>query len=193
MAHRFSVGFIVLLFCLLGALPAHAQDRPAAQKKALIKELLVLMDASHNSEAVASQMMEQMRAPLARLIAQELRQEKATRKLSLAEQNQLEAQANEIAARAAERFHAALSKRLDFGEIVQQVALEFYDRHFTEAEIKELIAFYRTPAAQKLIQLVPQMMTEMMPRMQELMMPAVMQTITEVVAEEKKKFKAKQD
>lgn len=193
MNKRWVRGYAVLLLCFCYPLPSLAQDSPALQKKALIKEMLLLMDAAPNADAIANQMMEQMRAPLAQLIAQGLRQEKAGQKLSLAQQNQLEAQAREIAMRAAGRFHEALSRRLNYSELVLQIATEFYDRHFTEAEVKEFIAFYRTPAAQKLVKLIPQMMPEMMPRLQEMMMPAITQTLTEIVAEEKKQFKAKQD
>jgi len=68
MRNRFLPGLIALAFCGAIALPAYAQSDPTPEKKALIKELLGLMNAGFNSEAVSSQIMEQLQAPVATMI-----------------------------------------------------------------------------------------------------------------------------
>jgi hypothetical protein len=60
MAPRFLAGLTALAFCFITALPAHAQNEPAPEKKALIKELLGVMNAASNSEAIANQISDQL-------------------------------------------------------------------------------------------------------------------------------------
>lgn len=46
MTNRFLPGLIALAFCFTVALPAYAQSDPTPEKKALIKELLGLVNYS---------------------------------------------------------------------------------------------------------------------------------------------------
>ena len=69
MTNRFSAGLIALAFCFIFARPAYAQNEPTPEKKALIKELLGLMNAGYNSEAVSNQLMGQLQTPVASMIS----------------------------------------------------------------------------------------------------------------------------
>jgi hypothetical protein len=55
--------------------------------------------------------------------------------------------------------------------LVMSEAPAIYARHFTAAELREILAFYRTPTGAKALREMPQVMSEamaaMMPRMQE--------------------------
>jgi hypothetical protein len=66
-----------------------------------------------------------------------------------------------------------------------------YGKHFTEGEIKELITLYKSPPAQKLLRLLPQITAETMPKITEWVTPAITQLMDEVFIEEKKKFKTR--
>src|SRR5215510_7631769 len=62
-------------------------------------------------------------------------------KLPPAEQKRLEAETDESAQRILTRLRAEIPKRISFGELVEKVGVETYDKYYTVAEVKDLIAF----------------------------------------------------
>lgn len=66
-------------------------------------------------------------------------------------------------------------------KMINHDLVALYDKHFTEQEIKRFIAFYKTPAGQKMISVLPDLQKEMMtimmmdymPKMRNKMMDAV--------------------
>jgi len=188
MTNRFLAGIFTLTFCFITALPAHAQNPPATEKKALVKELMRLMNATSNSEAFANQMLENMREPFVTLVSQGLQREFQAQKLSPAEQQRLKSETEEAARHILARIRTEFPKRINLDELLDQVGLEMYGKHFTEEELRELVALYRSPAAQKLVRILPQILAETSPKIEELMAPALNQLVGELIAEEKKKL-----
>jgi hypothetical protein len=188
MTNRSLPGLIALAFCFTVALPAYAQSDSTPEKKALIKELLTIMNASNNSEAIANQLMEGMQEPLAGLASNMLREWIQSLKLAPAERNRMDAEVPGSAQRIANRIRAELPKRISFGELAEKVGLEIYDKHFTESEVKDLIAFYKTSTAQKFIRLAPQLTAGMFQGIKNLMDPELEKLITESFAAEQDKF-----
>jgi hypothetical protein len=193
MRNRFLPVLIALAFCGAIALPAYAQSDPTPEKKALIKELLGLMNAVYNSEAVSGQIMEQLQAPVATMISDSMRGWIQEQKLAPAEQKRLEAEVHEFAQRVLTRVRAEFPKRVNFRELAEKVMLETYDKYFTEAEVKDLIAFYKTSTAQKFIRLVPQISAEMFPRIEKLIGPGLTQLINESFDDELMRLKTKRN
>jgi uncharacterized protein len=56
-----------------------------------------------------------------------------------------------------DKFHS----KMNLAELLN-LSVPIYDKHFTHAEIKGLLAFYKTPLGQKSINELPQLMGEMM-------------------------------
>jgi len=193
MANNFLSGLMTLAFCFISALPAYAQNDPAMGKKALVKELMRLMNASNNSEAINNQLLEKLQEPLAGLASNMLREWIQAQQLTPAERKRLDAEVPESAQRIANHIRAELPKRISYGELAEKVGLEIYDQHFTEAEVKELIAFYKTPTAQKFISLWPQLTLEILQRIENLIDPELHQLIIESFADEQKTFKTKRN
>jgi uncharacterized protein len=191
MANRFSAGLMALAFCFIITIPAYAQDPPTPEKKALVKELMRLMNATSNSEAFANQMIEEMREPFVTLVSQGLQREFQAQKLSPAEQQRLKSETEEAAQRILTRVRAEFPKRVNLDELLDQVGLEVYGKHFTEEELKELGALYKSPTAQKFVRLLPQILAETLPKIEELMAPALTRLVGELITEEKKKLKAR--
>jgi hypothetical protein len=119
MANRFLAGLITLAFCFTIALPAYAQSDPTPEKKALIKELLGLMNASNNSEAISNRLIEGLQEHLAGLASNMLREWIQERNLAPAERKRLE----EEVPGSAQRIRADLPKRIRFGELAEKVGL----------------------------------------------------------------------
>jgi uncharacterized protein len=193
MKNRFSAGLIALAFCSILAFPAYAQNEPTPEKKALIKELLSLTNASSNSETMFNQLMGQIQEPLAGQASNMLREWIQEQKLTPAERTRMEAEVPGSAQRIANRIRSELPKRISFGGLAEKVGFEIYDKHFTEAEIKDLVAFYKTPAAQKFIRIAPQFMLDMAQMTKKLMDPELDKLIIESFADEQKIYKTKQN
>ena len=64
-----------------------------------------------------------------------------------------------------------------------------YDKYFTENEIKSFIAFYKTPAGQKYISVIPEMMKDLMGNMMKYYLPALKTTLQTKMQEFVKKEK----
>jgi uncharacterized protein len=216
MKNRFLPGLIALAFCFIIALPAHAQDPPTTEekgrpprmvvispahaqasltpeKKALIKELLGLLNSGNAAEVIAIQFLEQFQQSGIILIKSDLREWIQAQKVAPAEKKRLEAEMDKSAQRILTRLRAEFPKRINMGEILEIVTLEVYDKYFTEAEVKDLIAFYKTPTGQKFIKILPQISAEMLPRIGQLMDPAATLLATELLGDELKRLTGKQN
>jgi uncharacterized protein len=188
MSNRFLAGLMALAVCFIIALPAYAQSDTTPEKKALIKELLTLMNASNNSEAITNQLMGGLQEPLTGLASNMLREWIQSLEVAPAERKRMEDEVPESSQRIANRIRAEIPKRIKFGELTEKVGLEIYDKLFTEAEVKDLIAFYKTSTAQKFVRLTPQLTAEMFQSIQKSMDPELHQLIIESFAAEQNRF-----
>jgi len=191
MTNKSLIGPLVLVFCFIIAIPAYAQDAIAPEKKALMKELMKLLNTSSNSEAVIDQFLGQGLKQSAPLISKALLTDIPQDKLSPDEEKRLKSEADEATQRIFVRVRTEFPNRVNLGELLDRVGLEIYAKHFSEEEIKELITLYKSPAAQKFLRLLPQITAEMLPKVQEWVTPALTQLMEEAFIEEKKKFNAK--
>jgi hypothetical protein len=207
MTNRFLIGLLAMALCFVIALPAYAQDPPTTEekgrpprivvrtpppaqapltpeKKALIKELLGLLNSGNAAEVIAIQFLEQFEQSSIILIKNDLREWIQAKKFAPEEKKRLEAEMDESAQRILTRLRAEFPKRINMGEMLEIVMLEVYGKYFTEAEVKDLIAFYNTPTGQKFIKILPQISAEALPRIGQLMNPAATLLATELLADE---------
>jgi len=199
MANRFMAGLIALAFCFIVALPAYAQGQLTLEKqvpltpekKVLVKELMMLLNATTNSEAFANQMIEKLREPFVALVSQGLQRDLQADKLAPAEQQRLKSETEEAANRILARIRTEIPKRINMDEILEQVGIEMYGKNFTEEELKELVILYKSPTAQKLVRLLPQISAETFPKIEEIMGPALTRLMSELIAEEKNRLKTR--
>jgi hypothetical protein len=191
MRNRFLPGLSALAFCCAIALPAYAQSDSTPEKKALIKELLGLTNAAYNSEAIANQIMDKLQAAVTSQFSNEMREWIQAQKVAPAEQKRLEAIADETIQRILTRVRAEVPKRINYGELVEKIWVEIYNKHFTEAEVKELIAFNKTPTAQKYLKILPQIIAEMTSMTEKLIAPELIPLIDKIVDDELMKLTSK--
>ena len=62
--------------------------------------------------------------------------------------------------------------------------MPIYDRHFDEQDLREMVSFYRTPAGQKSVALLPQIAQETMRDVAEAVQPQIVGLVQEIIAEE---------
>ena len=77
-----------------------------------------------------------------------------------------------------QKFHSKAA-----GQQIIEMAIPVYANHYTDGEVKQLIAFYGTPLGQKTVQITPQLMTELQKIGQEWGGNLGRQCMSEVLAE----------
>ena len=93
--------------------------------------------------------------------------------------NQMQSQIKDSTAKA-RSFEIAKIAMESAKEIMPKMMDEMatsYDKYFTEKEIKAFIAFYKTPAGQKYISVMPEMMKDVMGNMMKYYLPAMKKSI----------------
>lgn len=171
--------FLLLFGCAAGV---RAQGAIPLEKRELIKELLGLIGGTKNIDAMLDAMMRQSEEDLPNLLTQI---NSSGEKRPPEEQAALEKQAEEIAVRVNKRLREFFQK-MNFAQAIDDLAASTFDKYFTESELKELIAFYKSPAGRKTIELMPVLLTELMTKMNETLVPKIQEEIDKIIADEAK-------
>lgn len=166
---------VAALSCALTVWPTAAADNPPSD--ASIKQLLEVVQARKLAEAMTAQMGAMMKQAM----------EQATHGEQVPPRVQ-----QDIEKRQAEMM-AAAKEVLDWSKM-EPVYIRVYQKSFTQEEVDGLIAFYKTPAGQALVNKMPTVMQNAVKETQQLMQPLVQrlqkmqqEVIAEVQAEKGKK------
>ena len=88
----------------------------------------------------------------------------------------------------AARFRALFAERVNFSTIIETVYPPLYDKYFSEEELRQMVAFYRTPVGRKSIEVMAPLMQEAGRGIEEAVWPLSIALIQEIVAEERAKL-----
>jgi hypothetical protein len=72
---------------------------------------------------------------------------------------------------------------MNFPDFLEKAAYPIYDKYFTEEELRDLVAFYKTPTGQKSIQVMPGIVRESMEKANELLGPKINELVDELMRE----------
>lgn len=182
---KVKLPMLALGWMLCALVAANAQETVKPEKRALIKELYTLLKVDKQTESVMDAMLAQMQSNLPNMLAQMMndipevqnKDQAAVKKLLL-----------ESSARVYGRMRELFPKRLNMAEISQQVIIPLYDKYFTEDEVRALIAFYKSPTGQKMVDLTPTLFQEAMQQTSVLLLPKIVPLIKEILDEEKQRL-----
>ena len=177
---------LLLLFALALATQAKAQEPISAEKKALIKELLIATDVRNNAQNVLDTILLQMQKEMPKILLQSASQDPKYSRMSSQEKAALKKYIEEASVRISNRFRELAPQRLNFAETIEQISYPLYDKFFTEGELKDLITFYNSTTGKKSIKVMPQLMGESMQRYSEIAMPKILKLMSEISEEEMK-------
>jgi hypothetical protein len=94
--------------------------------------------------------------------------------------------ATQSADRVSKRFKELIIEKINFTETMKEVFFPLYDKYFTESELKELVAFYKSPIGQKAISVTPNLLAEAMDMSNRVFTPKVLELVNELLGEEQK-------
>jgi hypothetical protein len=161
---------------------SYAQDTITPEKRALIKELFEVTGVTKNLDTMLDTISKQQEKDLPKSIAQSVARD---RNLTPRERAELEEQVKQSSLRATQRMNEVF-RRIDYMQIFTDIAAPIFDKHFSESELKEWIAFYKSPVGKKSVELMPAMMMEMMPKMSEALFPKIQAEMDKIIEDEAK-------
>lgn len=83
-----------------------------------------------------------------------------------------------------QNFESRLISSIDFKDYINRMFYPLYDKFFTESELRDMLAFYKTPTGQKTLEVVPQLMAESIRLSQEILLPGLVQTANKIIDED---------
>lgn len=173
---------LVLFLIISGSNVAQAQQNEIApEKKKVIAEIISVIKADQRVEETMSAMLKQMQAAYPSIIKNTLA---GLDSLNDRQRSLLEAEIVKRNQQFSVKFNERLRQKINFREFTEQTIYPLYDKFFTEADLKELLAFYKTPLGQKMNKIMPQMATESIRLSQELLIPKITSIVNEIVQEE---------
>jgi hypothetical protein len=97
---------------------------------------------------------------------------------------EIQKQFSEIVSRMAGKYRDRVVKKIDVNQLIEQVSYPIYDKYFTESELRDIIAFYKSSTGKKAISLMPQIFNDSFQRTNEILMPQMSRIMTEIITEE---------
>ncbi len=150
------------------------------EKKAAIKELFDVTEASQMTEDMSNVMLTNVERGYPQMLI-----EGGLINLKDKKQDEIEKELMESQMRFNKRFGELYKKRVNFAEVLDEVYLPLYDKYFTVSELKDLVAFYKSTTGQKAIKIMPQLMQESMQKSNDLLVPKIRTLVDELLQEEK--------
>src|SRR5687768_15740617 len=144
------------------------------EMRALIAELMEATEARQTSLAIYNSMLDQQESLIPDVVWQGLLNTKEIQKLSSEAKEELRKQMLQSSNAMSKRLRELFARRIDFTQIVEDISYELYSKYFTEAEIKDLVAFYKSPTGKKSIGVSPKMFAESMNITAERIKPKVL-------------------
>jgi hypothetical protein len=177
--------FLLFLFAFACLAQANAQTAAAPEKQAALKELVALVNSDNKAEELLNVMLAQIDASrdmTYKAVINERTDLTPAEKKALEETILIEMQ------KSSERFKAKFRARLNYSEMINEVTYIVYDKHYTLEELKDLIAFYKTPTGQKVLKTMPVVAEAAMKLTQERLLPKIPVIIQELMEEDRREI-----
>ena len=159
---------------------ANAQSAVSAEKKAALTELLVVMKVEEQIKSSIDSVTELMNS----IYPEILRNSLDKSGLPAKERNEMEKTLLEKHQSLSKKINDRFYQKVNIKQLVDELYYPVYDKFFTEAEIRDLIAFYKTPTGQKVIDTMPAMFDEVGKLSMEKINPIMIKIVNEITDEE---------
>ncbi len=170
-------GIFVFLLCTQSVV--FGQQTISENKRKLITELVEVMGGQKQAISLMNAMMDSQEKVYFKLIENQF----ANKGLSESKKAQLSALAMETYKRISQKMRNRINE-LDLETFYDDLSIEIYDKYFTEEDLTNLIAFYRTPTGKKMLDNSSNIAIDSMNAVQEKMLPPLMKIIDEIMEEE---------
>jgi hypothetical protein len=163
-----------------------SQEPIPAAKKQLIAELIEVMQVRQNTQKTT----EAMLAQIATRFPQMLAATSASRQdLTPEQRERVKREAAQSFERFTSRFRQQVLAVYSSQDFLDKVYYPAYAKYYSEAELRDVIVFYKTPTGQKMLQVQPEFSADLMQRSFEVVGPKLQRMTQELVQEELERIK----
>jgi hypothetical protein len=177
----FSALLIFLFANLSFAQQTSIETKISPEKQALIKEYFEITGGREAVNKNLDAVFANLNNALPMIIAANIEQDA---NLTATQKADLQKSMPEMVARMSKRLQDGLNQELDFAKVVEEVNYPLLNKFFTEAELKDLITFYKSPTGQKAISLQPQIYTEATTKLNAILIPAMQKMMKKATDDE---------
>ena len=156
----------------------------SAEKRALIKQILDETNSQQNAVALFSAQFDEMIKQMPDIQWQTISSTDEFKRLTPALQAEVRQKFDENLARVSKRVKELFLLRIDMKQMVEDISYSVYDKHFTETELRDLVAFYGSATGKKVIAEMPALFAESIAKAGELIGPRVKGIIDEIEKEQ---------
>lgn len=156
----------------------------SAEKRALIKQILDETNSGQNAEAMFSAQFDATIQQMPDIQWQKISSSDEFKHLTLAKQEEVRAKFDENTSRLSKRIKELFLQRIDMKQMVDDISYTVYDKHFTETELKDLVAFYGSATGKKVIAEMPALFAESIAKAGEVIGPRIRGIIDEIEKEQ---------
>jgi hypothetical protein len=185
--------FSVVLFLCSASCFAQQETTPAPkqtitpEKRAAIAELLETMDVKKNALALINSMVEAEGKELPELTWEAISSNKEIQDLTPAEREDLKKTLRDNVIRDSQRIRDLIFKKIDLAALIEEISYTLYDKYYSEGEIKDLTAFYKSPTGRKTLEVMPNLISESMTSTITALKPKMAEIMTELRDEQVKR------
>ncbi len=172
--------FAISLLLLSGTFAA-AQLPASDQKKKLIAELVTVMKMDSQFPEMMDAMLKELEKtfPIGFESAID-----ANTSLSVEEKSDLKKTSTQKFVAFSKKFRKRLPEVVNYDKYINDAVYPLFDKFYSEQELLDLIAFYKTPTGKKLIETLPALMAESNNIAREKFLPQILPIIEQIVKEE---------
>ena len=172
--------FISLISLGLGIV-ATAQAPASDEKIKLISELVSVMKMDRQFPKMMDSMLKEMETtyPIGFNAAVD-----GNTSLSPDKKKALKASASDRFVAFSQKFRKRLAEAIDYSKYIREAIYPLYDKFYSETELRDLIAFYKTATGQKVIDTLPALLVESNVAAREKFLPQLLPLIGEMVRED---------
>ena len=160
------------------------QEEIPPQKRALIREYLEVTHVRKTADDILDAALSQAANDLPELLSEMLKSDST---LTAAEREQALQKVNEVTTRIMRRYAEGI-RQINFAQIMEDFTASIANKYFTEDELRDLIAFYRTPTGQKSISVLPRIFAESSSQLRQAIGPQVEHLMSDIVRDELKRL-----
>jgi hypothetical protein len=154
------------------------------EKQALGRQLLELTNAKKTIETMLRTQADEMDKELPESSWKLISISKEVQSLTPGEREELRSKLLSGSSRPGQKMFESLLKEIDFGKLIEETSLPLYDKYFSETELKDLLAFYKSPTGRKVIETMPNLLSESIDLTAGVLIPKMTAIITRIQDEE---------
>lgn len=164
---------------------AEAQTDSSDEKTGLILELVSLLKTEEQMKDSTNAYLESFEASTPEIVK---RMSEGMTGLSATERTKLEEQTRVMMTNVSKEFRVRISREVDYKSFIRDQIVPIYEKTFTISEIRDLIAFYKTPTGQKSINSMPTVLREALAAATKHLEPQFIRIVDEIMAEQLSKL-----